>query len=36
MKYASPFGKKVTHGSEERWQSPPFVAVPPAQVVKCG
>jgi hypothetical protein len=21
MKYASPFGAKVTHGSEERWQS---------------
>jgi hypothetical protein len=36
MKYASPFGAKVTHGSEERWQSPQFVAVPPAQVVKCG
>jgi hypothetical protein len=34
--YASPFGAKVTHGSEERWKFPPFVAVPPAQVVKCG
>src|SRR6266498_2524015 len=36
MKYASPLGAKVTQGSEARWKSPPFVSVPPAQVVKGG
>jgi len=31
--YASPFGAKVTHGSDARSKSPWFATVPPAQML---
>src|SRR5215475_9741277 len=34
--YAVPSPPNDTHGSDERSYAPPFAAVPPAQVLKCG
>src|SRR5206468_7192023 len=34
--HRSPLGAHDTHGSDERPKSPPLLAVPPAQMVRCG